>query len=128
VLLLAKRTKAAARISEHLRLRQNVQKHYLCVVHGTVPALAEGLPGVHLEDLLLTPAGNGSKNRTRVFSVSNKFHKVRVCVQCMCFCIYVECVQYIIFSPLLLPLPYRRPTAAERMRSWPSWSITPWGP
>lgn len=107
VLVLAKRTKAAARISEHLRLRMNVQKHYLCVVHGSVPALAESLPGVHLEDLLIVPAGSGTQNKTRVFSVSNKFHKVcvRVCIYIyVSICVCGMCPIYHIL-PLLTPLP-----------------------
>lgn len=84
VLVLAKRSKSAARLSEVLRERKNVQKHYVACVIGQAPA-----SGV-LEDLLYTPGGNegqgqggggggggkgkgkfdSNKNKTRVVSPS----------------------------------------------------------
>lgn len=79
VLLLAKRTKAAARLSENIRSRQDIQKHYMCVVHGAVPAAARegGEPGsaVFLEDWLIAPPGSSVKNKTRVLTASSKLAK-----------------------------------------------------
>lgn len=64
VLVFAKRTKAAARVSECLRTREGVEKHYLCVVHGDHP---DG-ESIVLEDLLIEAAGTDSKNKTRIYS------------------------------------------------------------
>jgi len=70
VLVLAKRTKAAARLSENIRSRRDIQKHYMCVVHGAVPTLEPCAQPVLLEDLLVPAVGSSPTNKTRVLTAS----------------------------------------------------------